>query len=562
MSHCHAIVVVSRSGSTLLVTSHGIEIKKALQSGEETFLQLGKLSINSDSGDIAPSIQGLPLSCGALRLWNGKWRSCYRSLGQTIVMIISPSNQNVYSSLNLLSKAVRVLTSDGKVHEVPAESVQRKFPEMYLALDALVASYGSLHSTPCVTEARCFLESVYNPSSQGAAYASKKAAQPSTFKPSYKVSRRTLASQAKQLGLMTFNSSPALSSVRPVPGFELEPKQQQLLNGEDSRALAAAESLKQLEEAALKEESAKKGEKGDPFEDIFGPITDAVIKPAASAMDAAAAAAKAAAIPTPARPLLRLKETWRGETEGGRLLHCGLDGVVTWAEDALKDPPCPVRFSLGAAAWADADVKEALAAAQRHSMATSLVPDDSGAMLADGASSRMSPLPILLRYHVPPSPRMVAPVLANVGMSTQPVKDTHLCALVGVRVLVNQLEHVAYKSMTVTLTLPVMLCEPARVAPGGASYDEAARKLTWSVPAASMIVPGGGGHALSAAFFVPVSESDELTTAAQTIVAEVLVEGAPGSTYTGTILHQSCQNSEPNTSGWNAYITACPDCFV
>jgi hypothetical protein len=54
---------------------------------------------------------------------------------------------------------------------------------------------------------------------------------------------------------------------------------------------------------------------------------------------------------------------------------------------------------------------------------------------------------------VPPGPRMVAPVLANVGMSTQPVKDTHLCALVGVRVLVNQIEHVAYKGERATQLL-------------------------------------------------------------------------------------------------------------
>jgi hypothetical protein len=82
--------------------------------------------------------------------------------------------------------------------------------------------------------------------------------------------------------------------------------------------------------------------------------------------------------------------------------------------------------------------------------------------------------------------------------------------------------------MTVTLTLPELLSKPTRVAPSGASFDESGRKLIWNVPASSIIVTGGGGHALSAAFFVPVSESANLTPAAQKIMAEVVVEGASG----------------------------------
>ena len=90
----------------------------------------------------------------------------------------------------------------------------------------------------------------------------------------------------------------------------------------------------------------KQGNTGDPFEDIFGPITNAVIKPEDAARGAAAAAAVGSwATPTktpvpaaPARPLLRLHELWKAEAEGGRVLRCGLDGAVTWAEDATKDP--------------------------------------------------------------------------------------------------------------------------------------------------------------------------------------------------------------------------------
>ena len=114
-----------------------------------------------------------------------------------------------------------------------------------------------------------------------------------------------------------------------------------------------------------------------------------------------------------------------------------------------SSPPqaCPVRFSLGAAAWATPPLREALSGARRHAMATALAPDGSGAIIADGASSRMTVPPVLLRYHVPPGPSMVAPLLVNVGVSSQPTKDQrHLSVLVGIRIaLSQQQDHVLYQ---------------------------------------------------------------------------------------------------------------------
>ena len=45
----------------------------------------------------------------------------------------------------------------------------------------------------------------------------------------------------------------------------------------------------------------------------------------------------------------------------------------------------------------------------------------------------MASPPVLLRYHVPPGPGVVAPLLVNIGVSSQPTKD---------RRLVNWLERV------------------------------------------------------------------------------------------------------------------------
>ena len=107
-----------------------------------------------------------------------------------------------------------------------------------------------------------------------------------------------------------------------------------------------------------------------------------------------------------------------------------------------------MRFSLGAAAWATPQIHSALSGAQRHAMATTLAPDGTGAIVADGASSRMGSPPVLLRYHVPPGPLLTAPLLVNVGVSSQPTRDKgHLCVLVGVRIALVQQEYVMYQGV-------------------------------------------------------------------------------------------------------------------
>ena len=57
----------------------------------------------------------------------------------------------------------------------------------------------------------------------------------------------------------------------------------------------------------------------------------------------------------------------------------------------------PVRFSMSCAVWADNQVADCLKGAQRHSMATSIIREMSGGILADGASSRVTPPVTLLR---------------------------------------------------------------------------------------------------------------------------------------------------------------------
>ena len=78
--------------------------------------------------------------------------------------------------------------------------------------------------------------------------------------------------------------------------------------------------------------------------------------------------------------------------------------------------------------------------------------------------------PVILRYHVPPGPGIVAPVLVNIGVSSQPTKDrrlvqgsglpvcseirieyflscccSYLSVLVGIRIALCKADHVLFQ---------------------------------------------------------------------------------------------------------------------
>ncbi len=135
------------------------------------------------------------------------------------------------------------------------------------------------------------------------------------------------------------------------------------------------------------------------------------------------------------------------------------------------------------------------------------------------------------------------------------------------------------------MSFPSPLGTPVRVSPKGASYDAAAKRLSWTMTAASMMLPGGGPHALAAAFVLP-GDTDMAAlaaAAADRLVAEVTLTGAPGgcivwtidrglillfsthptacagSTLSGVVLNQSSKSSEPSAYEWKACVTARPE---
>ena len=59
-----------------------------------------------------------------------RWRVFYRVLGPTIAMVLSPGNQNAFSSLAMLDQVVKVVTVNGRAPELQPDRVQRKFAEV------------------------------------------------------------------------------------------------------------------------------------------------------------------------------------------------------------------------------------------------------------------------------------------------------------------------------------------------------------------------------------------------------------------------------------------------
>ena len=158
-----------------------------------------------------------------------------------------------------------------------------------------------------------------------------------------------------------------------------------------------------------------------------------------------------------------------------------------------------------------------------------------------------------------------------------------------------------HTDMQVSLSLPPRLPLPVRVSPPGASLITAdPRVLRWefSSPQSPLLVPGGV-LALAAVFMVEVGVAEEVMAelAAHRLTAEVCLNGVTGrygreraaegmrvlegrisaimqavcvcqmfllflvagSTFSGSVLHQACQQAEAKTSSWQAHVMAYPE---
>ncbi|KAF5830207.1 hypothetical protein DUNSADRAFT_14894 [Dunaliella salina] len=124
-----AVVLRSRVGRNLIIHTQGIDNRDAVNSVTEAVKILQASSANADPGDIAATVQGLPLACGSICIYHDRWRVLYRVIGHMVMFFIVPSFTNTLHALDFLERAVRVVTLDFRSVETTPEKLWRRYPE-------------------------------------------------------------------------------------------------------------------------------------------------------------------------------------------------------------------------------------------------------------------------------------------------------------------------------------------------------------------------------------------------------------------------------------------------
>ncbi|CAL5229785.1 g13174 [Coccomyxa viridis] len=138
-----AIVLRARGGSNFLVHARGVDAKDAAECSREVAGVLAKFADAGGKGDTDRGGDNPPpFSFGEMLLLSGRHRVVYRLVGGVYLMVVAAVQANVLWLLNLLDACVRVVIGVAKSVEVTPDKLARRYPELYLALSAVLASGG------------------------------------------------------------------------------------------------------------------------------------------------------------------------------------------------------------------------------------------------------------------------------------------------------------------------------------------------------------------------------------------------------------------------------------
>uniref|UniRef100_A0A7S0S610 MHD domain-containing protein n=1 Tax=Chlamydomonas leiostraca TaxID=1034604 RepID=A0A7S0S610_9CHLO len=567
------VIVRSRlTARNLLIQAQGVDVRAATNAAQEAATLLEQAAQNSDAGDVSPHITGKPLVCGSVSLPNARWRVVYRMVGQLVVMVVVPPACNAFAALDVLEKAVRIVTAECKPTETNPDRLERRYPEVYMALGALLAGAGTLTSSAALREGRAVVDSVAN-MDKAAARSDKSDKGDKGAEALHATSvgvgaaaggkgtKRTLADHAALLpGMMGFNTEAGLAGVKPLPGWELAhatPPAVPQLARHQFAVMPQASSGQDDHMGFTPEKKPAPAEDDDPFGFIKAPL-------AAKAEEAP----KAPAAPTPVvppAPLLRLSEVWEAEVVGASITRSRLRGSLQWVPELVSAtvPAIPFCLSLSGAVphskgspGGSEAARTALGRAHAHSTmrpfawpapATPPVPSSgvepgTPGFVADVMSAKAQLAPMLLRYTVPAvQAPLPVPIQVKLGVSLQPAGSDALqtAVLLGVQLqFAPELDGACVEGVEVKLVVPALFELPSRASPPGASMDGAHRTLTWKQGAGEAGRSGGNAaRAFSAVFLVSAGEAATKATL-RGISAEVVATGARGATLTGVTLHQ------------------------
>lgn len=536
--------------------------------------------------------------CGSLHVLGGRYLVVYRVLAQMLFIVVAQATAaNAFSCLSLLNNVVRVVSTETKMPDAGPPQIERKYAEIYLAVEALMASGGVLEANGALARAHASLGQQAEKSGTAAAAKSAEAPKTPQLTITYR-GRRTINGHIQQLARMSFSIGNALRDVQPRPGFDLHDGASRPAGaaGQDPFAglpLAGAASVAAASDPfgdddffglgkgkpAAKPEAAAKAASEDPFALPGGKEWAAFDQDAAAAAPGAPAANGGAAgfednafgdgkagssgfgdsafgpPPVPKEPVLRLVEVWRGEVAGGKLVRAGLSGRVEWLGQEAKAQVRTVQFSLQAGG-ATEPVCQALCSARRHE-ATAKAGQQPGVFVADGVAAIQHGATPLLRYHVAPAfCRM--PLQVHFGASWQAMHDGQMLVTVGLQYLVSPDASLQCGDLSVDVSVPALLEVPLRTSPG-AAFDGQKRQLRWALKggAGSAVAPGHSGS-LAAAFVVSADEA-ALAPALRRMTAALALAGqSAGGSLSGVGLAQGVLELEatPQRASWSASMTA------
>lgn len=115
----------------------------------EVIKQLGSFSLTGDPADMAISppgspsashaagLYGLPLACASLPVLGGAYRAVYRAVNQVFIIVVARGG-NAFASLNLVNAVVKLLVAECRSLDVTPDKIQRRYAEIYFAIDALL----------------------------------------------------------------------------------------------------------------------------------------------------------------------------------------------------------------------------------------------------------------------------------------------------------------------------------------------------------------------------------------------------------------------------------------
>ncbi|GFR39953.1 hypothetical protein Agub_g31, partial [Astrephomene gubernaculifera] len=255
-----AVVVKGRDGRTVLIQSRGIDMHQAGHAASEAMTLMQASNQGGDPWDILSSTQGAPMMCGRLNVMHNKFAVTYRVAGGLVLLLVTPPAANALGCVQLLGGLLRVVGGgaggggggwggggEGRAAaELVPERVHKRFGEVFLAVEALLGSYGVLDPPAATARALASLDAIFDKAggadkaadkadkggggkAAAAAAAAADKGLPGPESPRTppagggrgRSTRRTLQGVIDQLALLAFPVGGAMQGVAPRPGFQL-----------------------------------------------------------------------------------------------------------------------------------------------------------------------------------------------------------------------------------------------------------------------------------------------------------------------------------------------------